>query len=110
MDNRIKHLDILKGITIVLVVMGHFLSWCYPNFVNHLDCFDRNQIVLWSFIYSFHMPLFMFVSGVVAFNQEKEYRISIIFKRIISYLIPFVCIGSTAVILRTGGGKSRNHW
>lgn len=44
---RIKYLDIAKGIAIILVVLGH--SSC-PQF-------------LWGGVYAFHMPLFFFISG-----------------------------------------------
>lgn len=46
---RLAYLDILKGIGIILVVMGHIY---------------RNTI-FYSFVYSFHMPLFFFAAGCV---------------------------------------------
>lgn len=55
MTNRILFIDQLKGIAILLVVLGHVIG--YNN------CEDS---FLWRFIYSFHIPLFMFVSGYVA--------------------------------------------
>lgn len=54
-DLRISYIDQLKGIAILLVVLGHVIG--YNN------CEDS---FLWRFIYSFHMPLFMFISGYVA--------------------------------------------
>ena len=59
--NRDKTIDVLKGIGIILVVIGH--SGC-PN-------------LLKDFIYSFHMPLFFIASGYF-FNEnylesKKEY-------------------------------------
>lgn len=51
--------DTAKGIGIIFVVMGH---------LNHF--FDYESIVL-TIIYSFHMPLFLFLSGYV-FNYHPE--------------------------------------
>lgn len=44
--NRISFIDQLKGITILLVVIGHLIE--------HNAGRDN---FLWTFIYSFHMPL-----------------------------------------------------
>ena len=50
MSNRIEYLDIAKGIGILLVVLGHNDFEVISPFVQRL-------------IYSFHMPLFFFLSG-----------------------------------------------
>lgn len=49
-------LDIVKGIGIMLVVLGHTLQGIYTDFDNNL---------VFRLIYSFHMPLFFFISGAV---------------------------------------------
>ncbi len=49
-SKRIEHLDIARGIGILLVVLGH-------NDFEALSPFGQQ------FIYSFHMPLFFFLSG-----------------------------------------------
>lgn len=51
---RIEELDILKGIAICLVVLGHNVA----DF-----SVDYNHNVLFLICYSFHMPLFIFISG-----------------------------------------------
>lgn len=49
--NRVQWLDIVKGIGIILVVLAHFYQW-------------SGYGVGWGkFIYSFHMPLFIALSG-----------------------------------------------
>jgi len=53
-DNR---LDVMKGILILLVVLGHVIQ---RNIVNYEDNF------IFRIIYSFHMPMFMFISGYIA--------------------------------------------
>jgi len=55
MHGRIEYLDFLKAVAIFLVLLGHSTEQISANlFWDH---------PLWSFIYSFHMPLFMFLSG-----------------------------------------------
>ncbi|MDO4803168.1 MAG: acyltransferase family protein [Prevotellaceae bacterium] len=52
-EQRIDYLDIAKAICIVLVVVGHFNPSLAPEgWHTSVDV-----------IYTFHMPLFMFVSG-----------------------------------------------
>lgn len=46
------------------------------------------------------MPLFMFVSGFVVFSPFKKYTYYQVFKRSLSYLIPFVVFGIVCSIYR----------
>ena len=109
-SKRLEEIDIMKGIAIILVVMGHVLSWAYNDFLPILrqDGWDYNQIVLWKFIYSFHMPLFVFVSGLVAFNPAKEYHKVDILKRLITYLVPFFVVSLMLFLYR--GGNLFSLW
>jgi len=50
MSKRIEYLDIAKGIGILLVVLGH-------------NDFEALSLFIHQVIYSFHMPLFFFLSG-----------------------------------------------
>ena len=52
-DIRIGWIDIAKGIGILLVIAGHtfWLGWSWP-------------------VYSFHLPLFFFISGILAHQKE----------------------------------------
>lgn len=73
--NRIHWIDILKGIGIFFVVMGH--------------TFKDNSIYYW--IYSFHMPLFFLISGFLIEPQKtltsyKEFTL----KKCKSLLWPFI--------------------
>lgn len=75
---RILSIDFLKGIAIVLVILGHSVQVLTADPFN-----DR----LFNLIYSFHMPLFMFVSGLVSYKEKTRY-IDVI-KRFYQLIIPF---------------------
>jgi fucose 4-O-acetylase-like acetyltransferase len=61
MKDRIQALDAIKAFAIFLVVLGHILQKTILNF-------DDNY--LFKFIYSFHMPLFIFISGFVTYRVD----------------------------------------
>ena len=56
MENRIKYIDRMKGFAILLVVMGHV----------YLFSMGQSPCVAHEIISTFHMPLFMYLSGLVA--------------------------------------------
>ena len=58
-------LDIFKGVLIFLVVFGHFLL---PVKEREYTLFNK----LFFFIYSFHMPAFIFLSGYFYYNSWKR--------------------------------------
>lgn len=76
---RNYHLDNIKFILITLVAIGHFIE---PLTTKSL--FLRN---LFFFIYLFHMPLFIFISGYFSKNFYDGKQIKV--EKIISYLILF---------------------
>jgi fucose 4-O-acetylase-like acetyltransferase len=90
---RDAFLDIAKGLAIILVVIGHVIQGSAENF---------DDLLWFRVIYSFHMPLFVFLSGAVAaiaFQsdsvqdgmkaslQQAKVRIS---KAAVRLLLPFV--------------------
>lgn len=60
---RNESIDILKGIAIFLVVVGHVIQYSSQGAFN----FFSNK--LFSFIYTFHMPLFMLISGYLFYHS-----------------------------------------
>lgn len=75
--------DELKGIAIILVVLGHIIQYvAFP------DSFDEN--LFFRIIYSFHMPLFMCLSGYTLYLKKCNYSLRWIKKRVISLYVPFL--------------------
>ena len=58
---RIKKFDYIKGFAIILIVLGHALTYCY------------SLKDIYKIIYSFHVPLFFIISGYF-FNSELNFK------------------------------------
>ncbi|WP_027206773.1 acyltransferase family protein [Butyrivibrio fibrisolvens] len=80
MKQRNRNIDVLRGMGIILVVIGHSLQATFE---------EHNSMIAFKAIYSFHMPLLMFVSGLaVAYTTSLDF--SWIIKKIKSLLVPFL--------------------
>ena len=79
-QKRDKTIDVLRGLAIILVVVGHAIQSSYTDF-------DSNLV--FRYIYASHMPLFMFVSGYAAgFSGGAEKRVSL-HKKFLALMVPF---------------------
>ena len=78
--SRSLELDNLKGILIFLVVLGHVMSLG-----------DGPNSLVFKFCYSFHMFMFMFISGYLI--GHKEHNVEWLKKRCLRLLVPFMIWG-----------------
>lgn len=81
MAERINYIDRMKGFVILVVVMAHVL----------LFSLDMENSLMFRFCASFEMPLFMFLSGYVAYISSKTSKEVIskkLKRRFFSYLFP----------------------
>ena len=76
--------DNLRGLAIILVVFGHFISSCFMFFT-----FD----VVYTAIYLFHMPLFIFISGYFSKVAPDSN-----FKALKNIFIPFLLFDTLWII------------
>lgn len=90
--SRNEFLDYLKGISIILVFIGHCIQYGSGEvFFYDAGFFENN---LFKFIYSFHMPLFMLVSGYLFYYTVNRYSTKqVLVNRIKNVLIPIVAWG-----------------
>lgn len=94
MKERYKELDLMKGIGILLVYLGH--SFNLPDFK-----WTKILFFLGSTAYSFHMPLFFFISGLFS-NTNKEINLEKFYKgKIKRLLIPYLFINLIDFFPRT---------
>ena len=66
---RSTYIDVMKGLLITLVVIGH------------LPFFDYDSRTL-TLIYSFHMPAFLIIGGILSHIDENTKLSTIVIKRI----------------------------
>lgn len=76
-NHRILYIDNIKGFLIILVVLGHVIQYAVGQCV-----------VVERYISSFHMQLFMAVSGYCSYKVHFEWNI--ISKRAIRLIVPFL--------------------
>ncbi len=86
-DNRIYYFDNLRAILIVLVVFGHLIEPLLDDSV-YRD--------LYRFVYSFHMPLFAYVSGVFSKKISLKGIGNLVYK-VIFYQILFAITFGLAI-------------
>lgn len=68
----LPHIALLQAFAFLCVVLGHALSlYCIGGWYNHWH-FVPSLDSLNSFIYTFHMPLFFFISGYLLYVTSKE--------------------------------------
>lgn len=83
---RIEYYDIAKAYLIFLVIFGHVLIVINPGY-------DKLYFsIIQSFIYTFHMPAFFILHGIL-FNNEKWRKRPVkefILKRVYTLIIPYL--------------------
>lgn len=88
-SNRNVAFDLVKAFAIWLVVYGH----CEQ----HLLTLDRTDNPVYQFIYTFHMPLFMMVSGYFSASSLKQNVVPFLLKKSRTLLLPVVTFASLLI-------------
>lgn len=91
-EKRLEYYDIAKFIAIVTVIYGH----CIQHYL------DQNplQNPVYLLIYSFHMPLFMIISGFFSNNSLKLDFKPFIQKKSLQLLLPYACWQVLSIIIK----------
>lgn len=98
---RILLYDTLKLLAILLVIIGHttyinikvkygFGAYFEPEYYSD---FYKMMLKIVQFIYQFHMPLFIFISGALFYKEINKENFSfenLLNKKIKSLLIPYL--------------------
>ena len=83
---RLHHFDVIKGIAIILVVMGHVMYFGIHNI-------DKAFIL--KFLDKLHMPLFFFISGYFSYKiSNNKIIFPNIYSRFKQLIIPFLCVST----------------
>jgi fucose 4-O-acetylase-like acetyltransferase len=92
-----RTITIAKGIGIIMVVIGHY----YPN----------QSPLYWElirkFIYGFHMPLFLILSGYLfsKYHDTQKLNLSFLKKKFTRLIIPFISIAIFAFAIKFVAGQ-----
>lgn len=89
MRQRIEWLDVIKGFLILTVMLGHISR-------------TPEWIEVW--IYSFHMPLFFFLSGITFSTEKYDFK-SFLFRKIRTLIIPGLVFEIFIIVINIGFGK-----
>jgi len=85
-----KKIDVIKAFAIWTVVYGHSIQFGSGEEVLNTGSFFENGV--FQFIYSFHMPLFMLVSGYLFyFSLNRHTGKEVVKSRISTLLVPVFC-------------------
>ena len=82
---RLQWVDVAKGVGILLVVYGHVQQGLYLAGMKVPQCFFYAERI----IYSFHMPLFFFLSGIFAEKSLSKGRGVFVWDKIKVLLYPY---------------------
>ena len=91
---RLDYLDLAKGIGILIVMLGHFPVDGEPHISRQL----------YDFIFSFHMPLFFIITGIIfGYNRkwEKQTFKELFIKKLKTIIYPYFTLSAAALILQT---------
>ncbi len=88
-EKRSNYIDILKAIGIISIVMGHTAGWKIPFF----------NVDSGLFVYTYHIMIFMFVSGFTFKEKNALHPEKFIGKRVLSTFILFNIYTTIFVLL-----------
>ncbi len=84
--NRLAYIDMVKGVGIILVVIGH-------------STYVSEGVLTW--LASFHMPLFFIVSGILFAHRhsEREHFGAYVKKRFFGMMVPYFAFSLIYILI-----------
>lgn len=104
-EQRTPFFDIVKGISIFLVILGHCIQYGSGTQVLTRELFFNN--IWFRAVYSFHMPLFMLISGYLFGNscRKHSWRSNLLAK-VNGLEVPIVAWGTINFFIDVVTGKN----
>lgn len=97
-DDKPYFINMVKGFAIFLMLYGHCIQYCAAE--SEIVFYEN---LAFNVIYSFHMPLFMLISGYLFYFSFSKYSFQqLLSRRIQSLIQPIIC-GSILIFLLTDG-------
>lgn len=109
---RIDWIDYIKAFTCFLVVLGHLLQSLLKAKIVPIGNINIIEFIIW-FIYLFHMPLFIAISGYLYFVTKKKFSWKnykeFELKKIINLFVPYIVFYVLYMLLNTIFSDSVNE-
>lgn len=109
-NKYLEKIDIARGIAVLLVIMGHGISDIY---LSSMETYTIAGKWIFDLIYSFHMPLFVFLSGYCNYKvvslKDKGSRAIFLNRRFQRLMVPYLVWGVLYVFLDIIGGNYTWH-
>ena len=87
-NQRIEMIDCIKALAIIMVVIAHCIEYGSGSiYLNNQEYFSN---YIFKAITSFHMPLFMFISGFLLFKNNSTSIGKLFKKKTHSLLLPAI--------------------
>ena len=89
-DNRLTLVDVMQGLAMVLVIIGHHL----------FDFMPGEYRLCHTYIYTFHMPFFISISGfLIAYSYKNVNYGTYIAKKFHKFFLPYIIVGLVITLL-----------
>ena len=109
MAKHIESIDVLKGITIILVVIGHAVQGVVSSQHLTLNTEYSSIFILKQIIYGFHMPLFFIIAGLFINSWIKRSFKEAILQKIFRLMVPyFIWSAITAIAMQFANNYTNN--
>ena len=95
----ILEINALKGFAIFLVILGHTIYF--------IDQTNANDNLVFKMIYTFHVPLFFFISGYLVYGRFGPTTLIWIKKKFIGLIIPYIIFTLTYYFILPGFSLSK---
>lgn len=95
-SNRNLFVDVIKAFAIILVVVGHCIQYGAGNVFMQEKLFYDDMV--FKAIYSFHMPLFMLVSGYLFASTRHKSIKDVVVGKFRSLVIPILCWNTIPIV------------
>lgn len=100
-SKRLNYVDVAKGIAIFLVVLGHVLD-------HHRGAVGFSAYTDF-YVYSFHVPFFFLLSGLVFRVHEDESFYCFFKRKFLRLMVPYYCFGLIAIVVFSLASYSPLH-
>lgn len=109
MTKHIESIDMLKGITIILVVIGHAVQGVVSSQHLTINTEYNSIFILKQIIYGFHMPLFFIIAGLFINSWIKRSFKEAILQKIFRLMVPyFIWSAITAIAMQFANNYTNN--